>query len=235
MTILRKGLLALSLSAGLATMAVAEQAKTENPPVDRKELSYMLGMDIGNSLRQFNGKFDIDTVVEGMRDVLEGKDLKMTTEQAREVKKAFFAQLRKEKEEAKASEAKKNREAGQKFLAENAKRAGVKTTKSGLQYEVIKMGDGPKPKATDRVKVHYKGTLVDGTEFDSSYKRGQPATFALNGVIKGWTEGLQLMPVGSKFKLYLPPELAYGSRGTPGPIGPDSTLIFEVELLGIEK
>ncbi len=237
MTILRKGLLTLSLYAGLATLALAETEKagTENKPVDRKELSYMLGMDIGNSLRQFNGKFDIDTVVEGMRDVLEGKDLKMTPEQAREVKKAFFAQLRKEKEAAKASEAKKNREAGQKFLAENAKRPEVKTTESGLQYEVIKMGDGPKPKATDRVKVHYKGTLVDGTEFDSSYKRGQPATFALNGVIKGWTEGLQLMPVGSKFKLYLPPELAYGSRGTPGPIGPDSTLIFEVELLGIEK
>ncbi len=237
MKILKKGLLALALAGCIHATAVAENEKktTGDQGVDKNEVSYMLGMDIGNSLRQFNGKFDLDKVVEGMKDVLEGRELKMSTERAREVKKAFFAQLRKEKEEAQKSVAKKNREEGEKFLKENAKRPEVKTTESGLQYEVIKMGDGPKPKATDRVKVHYRGTLVDGTEFDSSYKRGQPATFALNGVIKGWTEGLQLMPVGSKFKLYLPPELAYGSRGTPGPIGPDSTLIFEVELLGIEE
>jgi FKBP-type peptidyl-prolyl cis-trans isomerase len=126
------------------------------------------------------------------------------------------------------------KEESEKFLAENALKEGVKTTESGLQYEVIKMGKGKKPAATDRVKVHYHGTLIDGTVFDSSVERGEPTSFGLNQVIAGWTEGLQLMPVGSKFKFYIPQELGYGSRST-GSIPPYSTLIFEVELLGIEK
>ena len=119
------------------------------------------------------------------------------------------------------------------FMEENKNKEGVQTTTSGLQYKVLTEGDGAKPSATDRVTVHYRGTLLDGTEFDSSYKRGQPATFALNGVIKGWTEGLQLMKMGSKYEFVIPPELAYGKRGTGAQIGPDATLIFEVELLDI--
>jgi FKBP-type peptidyl-prolyl cis-trans isomerase len=124
---------------------------------------------------------------------------------------------------------------GQAFLKENAKKPGVVVTASGLQYLVLTKGDGPKPAATDRVTVNYRGTLINGTEFDSSYKRGQPATFPLNRVIPGWTEGVQLMPVGSKYRFFIPPELAYGKRGAGGLIGPDATLVFEVELLGIEK
>ncbi len=123
---------------------------------------------------------------------------------------------------------------GDQFLAENAKKEGVKTTASGLQYKALKEGTGPKPKATDTVTVNYRGTFIDGKEFDSSYKRNQPATFPLNGVIKGWTEGLQLMPVGSKYMFYIPPALAYGERGYPGAVPPNSVLIFEVELLSIK-
>lgn len=229
-----KFLVAGFLAASLSTAALAE-TEVKEQPIDKDKFSYMLGMDIGNSLRQFKGKFDLDKVSKGMSDVLDDKALEITPEEAKEIKQAFFAQLRKEKEGEQMAEAKKNRMAGEAFLAENGKRDGVKTTESGLQYEVITQGSGAAPKETDRVKVHYKGTLIDGTEFDSSYKRGEPAAFALNGVIKGWTEGLQLMTVGSKYKLFIPSELAYGSRGTPGPIGPDSTLVFEVELLGIEE
>jgi len=149
------------------------------------------------------------------------------------VRKAYVEKRHKEQAAEKAKIGSKNLADGQKFLAENQKKAGVKTTASGLQYEVIKMGDGPKPKATDTVKVNYRGTLLDGTEFDSSYARKEPISFALDRVIPGWTEGVQLMPVGSKFKFYVKPELAYGENGG-GPIPPNSTLIFEVELLGIE-
>jgi FKBP-type peptidyl-prolyl cis-trans isomerase FklB len=127
-----------------------------------------------------------------------------------------------------------NLEKGKKFLAENKKKSGVVETESGLQYEIIKEGKGPKPTLTDRVKCHYKGTLIDGTQFDSSYDRGNPTTFRVNGVIKGWTEALQMMPVGSKWKLYIPADLAYGKRGSEPSIGPNETLIFEVELLDIE-
>lgn len=129
----------------------------------------------------------------------------------------------------------KARESGAKFLADNGKREGVTQTASGLQYEVLTKADGPKPAVTDTVSVHYRGTLLNGTEFDSSYKRGEPATFPLQGVIKGWTEALQLMPVGSKWKLFIPSELAYGERGAGSDIGPNETLVFEVELLGIVK
>jgi FKBP-type peptidyl-prolyl cis-trans isomerase len=135
------------------------------------------------------------------------------------------------KNEAEAAE---NTKKGEEFLAENKKKDGVKVTASGLQYKVIKQGNGPKPKLTDKVKVNYRGTLIDGTEFDSSYKRGTPTEFPLNGVIKGWTEGIQLMPVGSKYEFYIPAELAYGARG-PQTVGPNQTLIFEVELLEIVK
>ena len=143
--------------------------------------------------------------------------------------------MRQQAEEAKNAQLRVNKEEGIKFLQENAKKTGVKTTKSGLQYKVIKEGTGPSPKEADTVKVHYRGRLINGTEFDSSYSRGEPAVFPLNRVIKGWTEGLQLMKVGGKYELYIPPELAYGDKGAGSTIGPGATLIFEVELLGIEK
>jgi FKBP-type peptidyl-prolyl cis-trans isomerase FkpA len=146
------------------------------------------------------------------------------------VRKLQASQQAKQKEAAE-----KNKAEGEKFLADNAKKPGVKVTASGLQYQVIKEGTGAKPAATDQVSVHYTGTLIDGTKFDSSYDRNEPAKFALNGVIPGWGEALQLMKVGSKYKLFIPSNLAYGDRGTPGPIGPNAALIFDVELLEIVK
>ncbi len=223
--------------AGIALVAggpVAAESTTKLES-EKDKVSYMLGMDLGNSLRQFSDDVDMDIVIQAMRAVLSGSDLAMSSEEARTVKQEFFKKMKEKKEHEKTAQSAKNRAEGEKFLAENKNREGVMVTDSGLQYEVLTAGTGAKPAETERVKVHYRGTLIDGTEFDSSYKRGQPATFNLNGVIKGWTEALQLMPAGSKYKLYIPSELAYGSRGTQGPIGPDSTLIFEVELIEIVK
>jgi len=192
-------------------------------------VSYSLGVNIGTNLKgQGFGDINLATMMKAMEDVMGGKTLAINEEDANQTIQNYFSTLM----EKKAGEAKGKGEA---FLAENGKKAGVTTTASGLQYEVIKMGEGPKPSATDKVTVHYHGTLIDGTVFDSSVERGQPATFPLNGVIAGWTEALQLMPVGSKFKIFLPSNLAYGERGAGQLIGPNSTLIFEVELLSIDK
>jgi FKBP-type peptidyl-prolyl cis-trans isomerase FkpA/FKBP-type peptidyl-prolyl cis-trans isomerase FklB len=157
----------------------------------------------------------------------------MTPEQAASIREEFIAERRAEAEAERSSQAATNAAAGDKFLLENRNVEGVKVTDSGLQYKVIEMGEGAKPAATDTVTVHYRGTLLSGEEFDSSYSRNQPMTFQLDQVIPGWTEGVQLMPVGSKFMFYIPPNLAYGPNGS-GPIGPNATLVFEVELLGIE-
>jgi len=173
--------------------------------------------------------------MEAMNAQLDGKTARLDAAEAGKVKQAFFQKRAAKQAEERQAKGAANEAAGKAFLAENGKKDGVITTASGLQYEVLKMGDGAKPKATDKVKVHYRGTLLDGTEFDSSYKRGQPISFPLNGVIKGWTEGVQLMPVGSKFKFYVPSDLAYGANGAGATIAPNSTLIFEVELLAIEK
>ncbi|MGD8385358.1 MAG: FKBP-type peptidyl-prolyl cis-trans isomerase, partial [Lysobacterales bacterium] len=162
-----------------------------------------------------------------------GEKPRLTPEEAAAVRKAYIEKRKQEQAAEKAKVGAKNLAEGQKFLAENKTKPGVKTTASGLQYQVIKMGEGPKPKSTDTVKVNYRGTLLNGTEFDSSYARKEPISFALDRVIPGWTEGLQLMPVGSKFKFFVKPELAYGENGG-GPIPPNATLIFDVELLGIE-
>ena len=150
-----------------------------------------------------------------------------------EVQKSFAERLQAKRAAEMQAAATKNKAEGEAFLSKNKSAPGVKTTASGLQYKVITEGKGPKPTGSDQVKVHYTGTLLDGTKFDSSYDRGQPAQFALNGVIKGWTEALQLMNVGSKYKLFVPSDLGYGENGTPGPIGPNATLIFEVELLEV--
>ncbi len=200
---------------------------------DNAKLSYAIGMDIGMSLKSLKTDLDRAALEAAINDRLDGSKLKLSEEDAGKAKQAFF----KKQAEARASEQKaageKNKADGAAFLADNGKKKGVTTTKSGLQYEVLKQGDGAKPKATDKVTVNYRGTLIDGTEFDSSYKRGQPVTFPLNGVIKGWTEGVQLMSVGSKYKFVLPSDLAYGPRGAGPKIGPDSVLVFEVELISI--
>lgn len=157
----------------------------------------------------------------------------MTPEEAATIRESFIADRRAEAESQREGLAATNAAEGDKFMLENHSKEGVQITDSGLQYKVMEMGDGAKPSATDKVKVHYRGTLLNGEEFDSSYTRGEPISFQLNQVIPGWTEGVQLMPVGSKFMFYIPPDLAYGPAGG-GPIGPNATLIFQVELLGIE-
>ena len=201
---------------------------------EKQKLGYIIGMDIGKSLREQGADVDLDSLIVAIRSTFNGEELAMTTEEAAAVRQAYI-QRRQAEQKAEASQAgAANLAEGQKFLAENKMKEGVQTTESGLQYKVMTMGDGAKPAATQTVKVHYRGTLLDGTEFDSSYARDEPISFALNRVIAGWTEGVQLMPVGSKFMFYIAPELAYGEGGG-GPIPPNSTLVFEVELLDIEE
>ena len=192
------------------------------------KISYAIGLSMGQNLMGSGvTSLEYADLAAGIKDVLEKNQPQITYQEAQQVLGKFFSEL-----EAKiAGEAKA---AGEAFLAENAKREGVKVTESGLQYEVLEATIGQKPKATDKVRVHYEGTLIDGTVFDSSYKRGESITFGLNQVIKGWTEGLQLMSIGSKYKLYLPYNLAYGERGAGANIPPYAALIFTVVLLGIE-
>lgn len=192
------------------------------------KISYAIGLSMGQNLMGSGvTSLEYADLAAGIKDVLEKNQPQISYQEAQQVLNKFFTEL-----EAKiAGEAKA---AGEAFLAENAKREGVKVTESGLQYEVIEATIGQKPKASDKVRVHYEGTLIDGTVFDSSYKRGESITFGLNQVIKGWTEGLQLMSIGSKYKLYLPYQLAYGERGAGANIPPYAALIFTVELLGIE-
>jgi FKBP-type peptidyl-prolyl cis-trans isomerase FklB len=213
------------------TTVPSTQASMES---DLKTASYGIGYDMGKQLSRAPFKFDIDRLVEGIRDSTGGKPSTVPEPELR----AAMAHLQKEAmagAEAKAKvEGDANGKAGETFRAENGKKQGVTTTTSGLQFETIKEGAGESPKATDTVKVHYTGTLIDGTKFDSSIDRGEPISFPLNGVIKGWTEGLQLMKVGGKSRLVIPPEIAYGPGGQ-GPIPPNATLVFDVELLGIEK
>ncbi len=192
------------------------------------KISYALGLSLGQNLMGSGvTTLNYQDLAQGIKDVLEHQKPQITYQEAQQVLNHFFTEL----EQKIGGKAK---EEGEKFLAENAKREGVKTTHSGLQYEVIAATIGQKPTATDKVKVHYEGTLVDGTVFDSSYKRGEPISFGLDQVIKGWTEGLQLMSIGSKYKLYIPYQLGYGTQGAGGNIPPYSALIFTVELLGIE-
>jgi FKBP-type peptidyl-prolyl cis-trans isomerase len=200
---------------------------------DEQKLGYIIGMDIGKSLREQGTGVDLDTLVDAIRATYNGEELAMTTDEAAAIRKAYVEKMQAAKQAESTAAGADNLVVGQAFLAENKAKEGVITTESGLQYKVLTMGDGAKPAATDTVKVHYRGTLLDGTEFDSSYARNEPISFALNRVIPGWTEGVQLMPIGSKFMFYIGPELAYGAGGG-GPIPPNSTLVFEVELLDIE-
>jgi len=202
---------------------------------EKQKLSYAIGMTIGEGMKKDAPDIDTAIVMQALKDALAGGKLLMTDEEAKGVMNSFRAEMIKKKQAEELRLSETNKQAGEKFLAENKAREGVVTLPDGLQYKIIKQGTGPKPTASDTVVTNYRGTLIDGTEFDSSYKRGQPATFPVGQVIKGWTEALQLMPVGSKWELYVPADLAYGQR-SPGPeIGPNSTLIFDVELLSIEN
>ncbi len=202
-------------------------------PVDRDKAAYAIGLNIGNNFKSNFGDINVDKVVEGIRDVLEGKEPKMADTEIRETLNKLNAEIQAEMQKKQEELAKLNLEKGKTFLAENGKREGVVTTASGLQYEVLTKGDGAVPTLKDKVKAIYKGTLTDGKVFDDS--RGLPRTFPVGGVISGWTEALQLMPVGSKWKLFIPAELAYGARQRGSVIQPNSVLVFELELVDIEK
>lgn len=198
-------------------------------------ISYALGLSMGNNFRASGiESINVADFADGVQAVFSGsKDLKMSYDEAKEEIRRYFTamQERQQAEAAKAGE--QNRRLGTAYLADNGKRPEVVTTASGLQYEIIKKGEGAQPKATDRVKVHYTGRLIDGTVFDDSVERGEPATFGVTQVIPGWVEALQLMPVGSKWRLHIPSDLAYGPNGAGGVIGPDAVLVFDVELLEI--
>lgn len=223
--------------------ADAGAEKIEGLPTEKHQVSYMIGMDIGKSLKPMTDDVDLDTVKRAIDDVFADKKPLLNEEQSAKVMQAFAQKMQAKQQEEMAkkqaereTQGKKNLDEGAKFLADNGKKSGIVTTASGLQYQVITTGKGAKPKASDSVKVHYTGTLLDGTKFDSSLDRGEPAQFVLNSVVPGWTEALQLMPVGSKYKLWIPANLGYGAEGTPGgPIPPNATLVFEVELLDIAK
>ena len=222
--------------ATLFAAAIHAQEKVELKEPKQK-ISYAIGMDIGSNLKRQEIDVDAKTLAAGIADALSGK-LQLTEAEAKQVINEFRTQMMAKMESKQKEAGGKNLKAGEDFLAANAKKDGVKTTASGLQYKVLKPGDGKgkTPKSTDTVKVHYHGTLIDGTVFDSSVQRGQPATFGVNEVIAGWTEVLQLMKEGDKWQVYIPSKLAYGERGAPGgQIGPNSALIFDVELLSIEK
>ncbi|MEA2059072.1 MAG: FKBP-type peptidyl-prolyl cis-trans isomerase [Thermodesulfobacteriota bacterium] len=199
---------------------------------EKEKVSYALGINIGTNLKR-DVDVDIDAFFKGIKDSQEGKSL-MTEEEMKDTMMAFQQEMQQKKMQQMKEVAEKNKKEGTAFLAENKKKEGVKTLESGLQYKVIKKGTGDIPTADDTVECNYKGSTIDGKVFDSSYKRGKPASFQVGGVIKGWTDALQLMPVGSKWELYIPSDLAYGDRGAGKAIEPGSTLVFEVELLGIQ-
>jgi len=219
-------------AAGKAPATKSQSATTLTTPKDK--LSYAIGLNVGRSLQKDSVDVDPTILEQGLRDALSGGKTLMTDEDARTAIVAIQTELRKKQEETMKQAGEVNKKQGDAFLAANKTKEGVVTLPSGLQYKILKEGSGPKPTASDSVVCNYRGTLIDGTEFDSSYKRGQPATFPVDKVIQGWTEALQLMPVGSKWQLFIPPDMAYGARGPSPTIGVNSTLIFEIELLSIQ-
>jgi FKBP-type peptidyl-prolyl cis-trans isomerase FkpA/FKBP-type peptidyl-prolyl cis-trans isomerase FklB len=217
----------------LAATVAAAPALAQELESDMDRLSYTVGMDIGNSLSEQGMDLDLDLLIDALRASYNGEETLLTREEALAERDKFMQRRQQELAEQRNLDAQRNLEEGQAFLAQNAERDEVTVTESGLQYRVMTEGDGASPQATDQVTVHYRGTLLNGTEFDSSYARGEPATFALNQVIPGWTEGVQLMQEGAKYEFFIPADLAYGEQGRPGPIGPNATLIFEVELIEV--
>lgn len=221
----------IAATAALASSFALAQTEELETPEDR--LSYTIGMDIGQSLSGQDMPLDIEILMQGLRASYLGEETLLTQEEALAEREQFIQRRQQQLAEQRGEEARVNAEEGEAFLAANAGKDGVEVTDSGLQYRVITEGEGASPDADDRVTVHYRGKLINGVEFDSSYDRGEPATFGLNQVIPGWTEGVQLMKEGAKYEFFVPSDLAYGEQGRPGPIGPNATLIFEVELLEV--
>ena len=244
-------LLAASLSLALSACQSDDKAKTpadatqsadtqgevlkiKGLATEKDQVSYMIGLDLAKALEQVKDEIDVDTVAKAIKAELAGGPLLMTEEQAAQVAEAFGQKLQAKRAAEATAVADKNKTEGEAFLAANASKPGVVVTGSGLQYQVLEEGKGPKPTIDDVVRVQYKGDLLDGETFDSSYDRGEPAEMPLNQVVPGWQEGIALMPVGSKYRFWIPSDLGYGEVGTPGgPIGPNSVLVFDVELLDI--
>ena len=228
-------LAAMSLVALAACSKGSDSSFSGDLESDAEKFGYAIGVDLGRSLKPVASEVDIAALKAGLDDMLAGKEPLLDDKQRDEVKNSVAKKLQAKQMEERTAKSAAATEAGVKFLADNGKRDGVKTTASGLQYEVVSEGKGESPKATDKVTVHYTGTLIDGTKFDSSVDRGQPVSFPLGNVIAGWTEGLQLMKPGAKYKFYIPSALGYGERGAGAKIGPNETLIFDVELISVEK
>jgi FKBP-type peptidyl-prolyl cis-trans isomerase FklB len=229
-----KSYLVLIMCMALAASPVLAAEKLELK-TDKDKVSYAIGMDIGNGLKKNEVDVNPEIIARAIKDVQSGNKPMMSEEEVKTTLMGFQRELQTKQQARMKAEGEKNKKEGEAFLAKNKTKKGVKTLPSGLQYQVITEGKGKSPKATDTVTVQYRGMLIDGTEFDSSYKHGQAATFPVGGVIKGWTEALQHMKEGSKWKIFVPSDLAYGERGTPGgPIGPNAVLIFEVELVSIK-
>lgn len=225
-----------SLYAALAVALAGAPAWAADPTTDKEKASYAVGVDIGNNIKRsgLGDEVNLETLARGLTDALGGKKPELSEEEMTRALEGLRESLRTKAEGNQKAASEKNQKDGADFLAANAKKEGVKTTASGLQYKVLTEGKGDKPQKSDTVVTHYRGTLIDGTEFDSSYQRNEPATFPVTGVIPGWTEALQLMPVGSKWQLAIPASLAYGENA-PAEIGPNQTLLFDIELLEIKK
>lgn len=218
----------------LFLLAGVVSAEMQELKTDKDKLSYSMGVATGTQMKRQSIEVDTDMFARGLRDAVSGGKLQMTDQEVQETLMKFQQEMAAKQAEKHKQMAEKNKKEGEAFLAANKTKEGVKTLPSGLQYKILKEGTGRSPKEADTVTTHYSGTLIDGTEFDSSFKRGEPATFQVKGVIKGWTEALQLMKKGAKWQLFIPSDLAYGERGAGATIGPNSTLIFEVELLEIK-
>ena len=240
-------LLIATSAAALALPAAAEDAKSPpaaavvpTPPVPdllkdpKAQGGYAIGLSIGAGLKRDGVSVDPEMIAQGIKDVLAGAKPQLTEDQVRQALSQLQANVQAQRAEAMVKAAETNKADGEAFLKTNSAKPGVTTLPSGVEYEVLTDASGPKPKADDMVLCNYRGTLLDGTEFDSSYKRGQPDSFPVGGVIKGWTEVLQKMPVGSKWRVYIPAKLAYGEKGAPPDIGPNAVLTFEIELLSIQ-
>ena len=223
--------------AGLGILLLTAQVSAGEPPVlktQKEKVSYGIGVDMSRNFKQQGIEFDADILMKGFKDQSSGGKLLMTEDDIRATLNAYQSEMMQKRAQAMKAAAEENKKIGDAFLAENKKKEGVVVLPSGLQYKILKTGDGRKPTEADMVECNYRGTLINGTEFDSSYRTGKPATFKVTGLIAGWTEALKLMPAGSKWQLFIPPQLAYGERGAGGAIGPNATLIFELELLAVK-
>ncbi len=222
------------LAYSVLLIGVCCSGKKQELKDEKDKVSYSLGFRFGENMQFQKTDLNLDVYMSGLRDALEGKEPRMTEEEIRTTITNLQQQLAASQQKAQQEQAGKNLSEGKAYLEENAKKEGVKTQPSGLQYKILSEGSGRTPKKSDMITVHYRGTFINGTEFDSSYGRGQPQTFRVDGVIPGWTEALQLMKEGAKWQVFIPPQLAYGERGMPPRIPPNSVLVFEVELISIQ-